>query len=220
MLRDEPSDFCGVRQIDEVSPVGNDLLGLNTAARDHVVAPAVNLMHRTVKPRRLPPAQDHGGLPSELHDRHVLAHVEDQPMVVATNSFRSSNHPARRPGETTDNHIGHQPGGLEDQPVSLGNSRRTSTTGDEDHAFAVAPRSHLASQHASERDPAENAGTPTEPQSEHHPGRVRRQILALSRDGQFWRLEADTKGGLGREKTSIASHARKQDEPLRRHDNY
>lgn len=119
MLCDEASDCGGVRQIDEMPSVRNRLLSLHTAKRDDVVAPAVNLMHRTVEPGGVPPTQDHGSLPSELDNRHVPAHVQKQPMLFVANPFHSGNHSACRFGDAPDDRIGHRLGGVKDQPIPL-----------------------------------------------------------------------------------------------------
>jgi len=217
MPRDEASNLRRMRQIDEVSSISDDPISLNTGKGDHVVAPAVDLMHRAVEPGRVLPSQDHCRLSSEPGSRRVLTHLKNKSMVLITDSFHPRNQPACRPSETTDDHIGQQPGGVKNQPVPLWNSGRTAAAGDEDHTLAVAPGSHFARQHAPEGHPTQDAGRPAQPQCGHHPGRVGRQRLVLLRQRQPGGLERDAKDFLSGEQAFVAGHAGEQNEPLRRH---
>lgn len=185
-----------MRQIDKVSSIRDDLISLNTGKGNHVVAPAVDLMHRAVDPGRFRPRQDHCSLSSEPGNRRVLTHRKNKSMMLITNPFHPRNQPACRPSETTDDHIGQQPGGLKNQPVPLWNSGRTAATGDQDHTLAVAPGSHFARQHAPEGHPTQDTGRPAQPQFGHHPGRVGRQMLVLLGQRQPWGLERDAKDFL------------------------
>ncbi len=155
---DESGHLGRMGEIDEMTAVWDDLVRLNPGKWDHVIAAAVNLMDGTVDPRWIPPTQNHGCLPTDKADRHVLAHLQDELTMLPTDPLRSRHQPGCRLGQRADDGIRKQLGGPEESPVPPGNRGRTPATADQDHVPAVASGRHLTGQHPAERCPTQDAG--------------------------------------------------------------
>jgi len=204
-------------EIDEMTAVWDDLIRLNPGKWDHVVVSAVDLMDGAVDPRRIPPTQNHGCLPANKVDRHVLAHRQDALTMLRTDPLRLRHQLGCGSGQMSDHGVGQQLGEPEERPVPPGNRGLTPATADQDHVSAVASGRHLAGQHPAERFPTQDAGRVAEIQFPHHPIGVGGQVFAVCGERQPGRLELQAMAPLRREQAFVAGHSGEQNEPLPHH---